>query len=83
LYENPEVDVSGLAYSRKRKVLTSAFYTTWKTEREFFDKETEELYHRLEQKLPGYEVVVVSANKNEDLFIVRTLSDRSLGAFYL
>jgi dipeptidyl aminopeptidase/acylaminoacyl peptidase len=83
LYQNPEVDVSGLAYSRKRKVLTSAFYTTWKTEREFFDKETEALYHRLEQKLPGYEVLVVSANKNEDLFIVRTLSDRSLGAFYL
>ena len=83
LYENPEVDVSGLAYSRKRKVLTSAFYTTSKTERHFFDKQAEELYDRLEQKLPGYEVLVVSTNKNEDLFIVRTLSDRSLGAFYL
>ena len=83
LYENPEVDVSGLAYSRKRKVLTSAFYTTSKTERHFFDKQAEELYHTLEQKLPGYEVLVVSTNKNEDLFIVRTLSDRSLGAFYL
>jgi dipeptidyl aminopeptidase/acylaminoacyl peptidase len=83
LYENPEVDVSGLAYSRKRKVLTSAFYTTSKAERHFFDKQAEELYHTLEQKLPGYEVLVVSTNKNEDLFIVRTLSDRSLGAFYL
>jgi dipeptidyl aminopeptidase/acylaminoacyl peptidase len=83
LYENPEVDVSGLAYSRKRKVLTSAFYTTSKTERHFFDKQAEELYDTLEQKLPGYEVLVVSTNKNEDLFIVRTLSDRSLGAFYL
>ncbi|MGA8656531.1 MAG: S9 family peptidase [Chthoniobacterales bacterium] len=83
LYENPEVDVSGLAYSRKRKVLTSAVYTTWKPERKFFDRETEDLYQALRQKLPGYEVLVVSANKNEDLFIVRTLSDRSLGAFYL
>ena len=83
LYENPEVDVSGLAYSRKRKVLTSAFYTTSKTERHFFDKQAEQLYDTLEQKLPGYEVLVVSTNKNEDLFIVRTLSDRSLGAFYL
>ena len=83
LYENPEADVSGLAYSRKRKVLTSAFYTTSKTERHFFDKQAEQLYDTLEQKLPGYEVLVVSTNKNEDLFIVRTLSDRSLGAFYL
>src|SRR6516164_4320033 len=83
LYENPEVDVSGLAYSRKRKVLTSAFYTTSKTERHFFDKQAQQLYDTLEQKLPGYEVLIVSTNKNEDLFIVRTLSDRSLGAFYL
>ncbi len=83
LYENPDVDIDGLAYSRKRKVLTSAVYTTWKTDRHFFDKQAEDLYNTLQQKLPGYEVLVVSANKNEDVFVVRTLSDRSLGAFYL
>ncbi len=83
LYENPDVDVDGLAYSHKRKVLTSAVYTTWKTERHFFDQEAEDLYTTLQQKLPGYEVLVVSANKNEDVFVVRTMSDRSLGAFYL
>jgi dipeptidyl aminopeptidase/acylaminoacyl peptidase len=83
LFEQPEVDVSGLHYSRKRKVLTSATYTTWKEERKFFDPEFEAIYKSLNEKLPGYDVYVVSSNKEEDTFIVRTITDRSLGAFYL
>ncbi|MBV9998432.1 MAG: S9 family peptidase [Verrucomicrobia bacterium] len=83
LYENPEVDVSDLTYSRKRKVLTSAVYTTWRTERKFFDREAEGIFSRLEAKLPGMELSVTSASKDEDRFVVRTMSDRSLGAFYL
>ena len=83
IFQQPEVDVSGLTYSRKRKVITSATYTTWKEERKFFDPQSETLYKTLNEKLPGYDVYVVSANKEEDMFIVRTITDRSLGAFYL
>ena len=83
LFEHPEVDVSDLHYSKKRKVITSATYTTWKEERTFFDPEAEKLYNTLEQKLPGYDVYVVSSNKAEDTFVVRTITDRSLGSFYL
>jgi dipeptidyl aminopeptidase/acylaminoacyl peptidase len=83
LFEQPEVDVSGLNYSRKRKVITSATYTTWKQERKFFDPEFETLYTNLTEKLPGYDVHIISSNKDEDMFIVRTITDRSLGAFYL
>jgi len=83
LFEHPEVDVSDLHYSKKRKVITSATYTTWKEERMFFDPEAERLYKTLEQKLPGYDVYVVSSNKAEDTFVVRTITDRSLGSFYL
>jgi dipeptidyl aminopeptidase/acylaminoacyl peptidase len=83
LFEQPEVDVSGLHYSKKRKVITSATYTTWKEERKFFDPDSEALYKTLGDKLPNYDVYVVSSNKEEDMFIVRTTTDRSLGAFYL
>jgi len=83
LFDHPEVDVSDLHYSKKRKVITSATYTTWKEERRFFDPVTEQLYTSLEHKLPGYDVYVVSSNKAEDTFIVRTITDRSLGSFYL
>ena len=37
LFEHPEVDVAGVSYSRKRKVITTAPFVTLKTERHFFD----------------------------------------------
>jgi len=36
LYSNDEFDISGVYYSRKRKVLTSASYESYKRERHFF-----------------------------------------------
>ncbi len=83
LAENLQVDISVLNYSRKRKVLTLAIFTNWKTERIFFDQPTQALYQELEGRLPGYEVVVISADDDETVFVVRTFSDRSLGAFFL
>jgi len=83
LAENSQVDISALSYSRKRKRLTLATYTDWKTQRIFFDQPSKALYQELEQRLPGYEVVVTSLNDDETVFVVRTFSDRSLGAFYL
>jgi len=83
IYENPEFDVSGLQYSHKRKTLTSVSFTSWKREQKFLDKETEQIYNRLNRDLGRYEVVITGKNKNEDKFTIRTYSDRSLGAFYL
>lgn len=83
IYENPDYDVSGLSYSRKRKALTTVSYTSWKGERKTLDDETGKIYDRLNRDLGKYEVVITGKNKNEDKFIVRTYSDRSLGAYYL
>ncbi|HEY3875428.1 MAG TPA: S9 family peptidase, partial [Candidatus Kapabacteria bacterium] len=35
--EHPEVDLAGMEYSRKRHVLTTITYVTWKKQREFLD----------------------------------------------
>ncbi|MDD5361282.1 MAG: S9 family peptidase [Ignavibacteria bacterium] len=82
LYENSDVDVSGLSYSKKRKVLTYISYVKDKREMKFLDEITEKRYERLKNELNGYEIVISGANKNEDKFLVRTYSDRSLGAYY-
>jgi len=82
LYERDDVDVSGIDYSRLRKVPTEIFYITWKLEHKFLDKETEDLYTKLQKKLPGYEVTVVSNDKTEEVFTVSTSSDRTRGSFY-
>ncbi|MBA3650900.1 MAG: S9 family peptidase [Chthoniobacterales bacterium] len=79
LYENP-VDVSALAHSKKRKVVTFVAFDTWKTERKFFDSQTEAMYKTLAEKLPGYEVEVVANDKAEDKFIVVASNDRTPGS---
>lgn len=81
VFEHPEVDVEELSYSRKRKVLTKIAYEITKPETRFLDIETENIYNKVKAKLGiDYEIYFTSENKNEDKFIVRTISDRSLGA---
>lgn len=83
LYENPDNDVDALSYSNKRKVLTTAFYESWKSERYFFDEETKRINDRLMKELGNYEIAITGVTKEEDKYIIRTYSDRSLGAYYI
>lgn len=83
LYENPDYDVENLSYSHKRKVLTAASYQSYKRERHFFDSEFKQLFDRVSQELGQYEIGVTSYTDAEDIFIIRTYSDKSLGAYYL
>jgi dipeptidyl aminopeptidase/acylaminoacyl peptidase len=83
LYENDRYDVSNIFYSRKRKLITSASFVSWKRERYFFDDQTEQLFTRLNKELGEYELGITGVNDDENMYIVRTYSDRSLGAYYL
>lgn len=83
LFEHPEVDVHYLNYSKKRKVLTLIKFNIWKSQRKFLDDSTKKLFNELEEFLPGYEIAIADKDRNEEKFIVRTYSDRSLGAYYL
>jgi len=82
LYEHPEVDVNSLLRSKKRKVITGTSYLTDRVHHEFFDEQREKLQRTLEEKLPGYQVTVADMSKDETKVLVRTYSDRSLGAYY-
>jgi dipeptidyl aminopeptidase/acylaminoacyl peptidase len=83
MYKNDDYDVSYVSYSRKRKVITAASYTGWKRERHFFDTQAEEMYNKLQAHLPGYEVAISASDDEEATYIVRTYSDKSLGAYYI
>lgn len=82
IYEHPEVDVNNLISSDKRKIITGVSFITDKRRNHFFDKQRKELQESLEEKLPGYEVVVSASNRDEDKIIVRTYSDKTRGAVY-
>ncbi len=82
IFSHPEVDVTDMSFSRKRKVPTTIVYTTDKRHYHFLDQQREDIQTYLEKELEGYEVVLTSASKSEDKMMVRTYSDRSLGAYY-
>ncbi len=82
IFSHPDVDVTNLIYSKKRKVLTAVAYTTAKQHYHFLDDNRAKIQKRLEQELGDYEVVITSSSKAEDKCMVRTYSDRSLGAYY-
>ena len=83
IFEHPEVDVAGLAWSRKRKVYTEAQFVTWKLERHFFDAEVQSIFAELKKLLPGYEIDLQSSNRDENIFVVAAWSDRTQGVRYL
>ena len=68
IFEHPEVDVEGLAYSRKRKVLEAATFTTWKEQRHFLDPEAKAMFEKVQAQFPGYEVNFGANNKAEDKY---------------
>ena len=82
IYENPDVDVENLLSSKKRKVITGVLFFTDKRNYHFFDEQRKKLQNDLEEKLPGYEVVIEDKNKDEDKILIRTYSDKSRGAYY-
>ena len=82
IYEHPDVDVTTLMSSRKRRAILGVSYNTDKTHYHFIDKQRADLQKDLESRLPGYEVRVAGCNREEDKCLVRTFTDRSLGAYY-
>lgn len=83
LFNHPEVDASGLSYSKKRKTLLAAYYTTWKENKHFFNTEFRQIIQDLELKIPTKEINVISKNREENLFVIFAYSDKSPGKYYL
>ena len=83
LHEINDYDLTDVFFSRKRKVLTGVAWEGAKVQRHYFDDEAKNLRKSLESKLPGYNVSIGSSNRDENVYVVRTYSDRSLGSYYL
>jgi dipeptidyl aminopeptidase/acylaminoacyl peptidase len=82
LYANPDYDVDGLDYSRKRQALTMVTWTGEKSERKILDPVTQALYDTLGKQLQGYEYWVYGENDNEDKFMVWAGNDRMPGKYW-
>ncbi len=83
IFEHPNVDIEYLIESRKKREILGVMYLTDKIEYKIFDKEYEKIYNFINEKLPVYENRIVSNDKNETKFIIHSLSDKTLGSYYL
>lgn len=79
---NDEVDIDNILVSKKMKKLTGVTLTKEKRSYHFLDDATKSIYNALSKLLPGYEVVIVGRNREEDKLLVRTYSDKSRGSYY-
>lgn len=83
LYQDEDVDVGGIGYSRKRKVPTAIYFTKDKTEFKFLNKESEERRAELRKLIDkDLEFSTVSLNRNEDKFLIVTYDDKTSGSYY-
>jgi dipeptidyl aminopeptidase/acylaminoacyl peptidase len=82
IYANKDNDVDGLGFSAKRKVLTMAYYTSWKGQQHFLDKESEDSYNKMKEKFKGYEVGLYGNNNDEDKYIVWNGNDKVAAKYY-
>jgi dipeptidyl aminopeptidase/acylaminoacyl peptidase len=83
IYENKEADVTGLDYSRLRKVLTIAYYETDKLQKYYLDQITQEIESKIAPKIPGYYFQITRRSKDESKLLVYAYSDRYYGGYYL
>ncbi|MEM6965370.1 MAG: S9 family peptidase [Bacteroidota bacterium] len=82
IFSHDQVDVTSLSFSKKRKVLTAVSYNTDKTRYHYLDEKSKAIREWLENELGNYEIAITSKSKDETKMIIRTYSDRSLGAYY-
>jgi dipeptidyl aminopeptidase/acylaminoacyl peptidase len=82
IYEHPEVDVTALLKSKRRKVVTGVAYETDRLHYHFFDAERERIQRFLDEKLPGYENHLTSHSRDETRYVVYSASDRTRGSYH-
>jgi len=83
LFSNDTLNVVDAQYSKKKKGISFVICETWKKEKFYLDSSAKQLYGKLDRLLPGTESRIVDRNKAENIFIIRTFTDKNPGSFYL
>lgn len=83
LFEHPEFDADWLIMSEKTKKPLMVHYTDWKSRYHFLDDRVKELHATIRKSIPEDEITFTGADEEENNVIVRTFSDKTMGAYYL
>lgn len=83
LFANDTLNVVEAQYSRQKGKMSYVVYETWKKEKYYLDDDAKTFYQKLDQLLPNTESRIINRDKNENVFIIRTFTDRNPGSYYL
>lgn len=83
LFANDTLNVVDAQYSKNSGKIDYVVYETWKKQKYYLDPSAKNFYHKLDKLLPNTELRIVDQDKSEQVFIVRTFTDRNPGSYYL
>ena len=83
LYGNDTINITDAQYSRKKQRMSFVVYETWKKQKHFLDDSVKLLYNNLDKLLPKTETRIIDRDRAENIFLVRTFTDRNPGSYYL
>lgn len=83
LFGNDSLNVVEAQYSVRKKRMAYVVYETWKRQKYYLDDTVKRFYEKLDQLLPNTDSYIVDRDKAENLYIIRTYTDRNPGSYYL
>lgn len=83
LFANDTLNVVDAQYSRQKGKMAYVVCETWKKEKHYLDNDAKLLYQKIDQLLPNTESRILDRDKNENVFVIRTFTDRNPGSYYL
>jgi dipeptidyl aminopeptidase/acylaminoacyl peptidase len=83
IFYNDTLNVVEAQYSKKQAKLEYVVYETWKKEKVYLDSAFKTMYQQVDKLFPKTETRIIDQDKDENIFIIRTFTDRNPGSYYL
>lgn len=83
LFANDSLNVVDAQYSRRKGKMEYVVCETWKKEKHYLDNVAKTFYEKLDKLLPKTEYRIIDRDTAENVFVIRTFTDRNPGSYYL
>lgn len=83
LFYNDTLNVVDAKYSALTGKMDYVVYETWKKEKVYLNNASKAMYEKMDKLLPKTESRIIDEDLSENVFVLRTFTDRNPGSYYL
>ncbi len=83
LFSSDTLNVVEAQYSKSKERMAFVVCETWKKEKYYLDDSVKQFYTILDKFFPATEYKIVDRDKAENIYVIRTFTDRNPGSYYL